>query len=132
MRQLQDKYDAVQMSIYISRVLVGTLLIGLLLFFGDKFGNRKLILLADIVILICLIISQASIILALQDFQTILRRGSRVVIYSSLSGDTYDVSSNILTVSFTKYFIRNELIGYYSEMDSFSHFRYRVRLGGIR
>lgn len=128
MRQLQDKYEWVQRSIYVSRVLLSILLLSLIFFLGGNSHNIKLILLLDLFLLICLIFSQVSIFLGLQDFQTILRRGSRVVIYSSLSGDTYDLSSNIVTISFTKYFLRSELIGYYSKTDDFSHFKYRVRL----
>lgn len=133
MRQLQDKYAVVQTNIYVSRVLWGILLAGMLaVIFGHKHYVSKLILFLDVFVLFCIILVEARLILSLLDFQRILRRGSRVVIYSSLSGDTYKDSSNTLVVSFTKYFVRNELIGYYSKRtkaDSFSGFKYRIRIG---
>ena len=133
MRQLQDKYEVVQTNIYVSRVLWGTLLTGMLaVFFGQKYYVSKLILFLDVFVLFCILLVEARLILSLLDFQRILRRGSRVVIYSSLSGDTYKDSSNTLVISFTKYFVRNELIGYYSKStkaDSFSGFKYRIRIG---
>lgn len=133
MRQLQDKYEVVQTNIYVSRVLWGILLTGMLaVFFGHKYYISKLILFLDVFILFCLILVEVRLFLSLLDFQRVLRRGSRVVIHSSLSGDTYEDSSNILVVFFTKNFVRNELIGYYSKStkaDSFSGFKYRIHIG---